>query len=175
MDSRNRWLPDEVRGALIQGRVANRISRPARIVVLCPPLVCSAILGGARSACWCCSCRELGRHLYRFRWCNSGGFVLLSGRKAIRAERAAAFPPCNKNGAAVARGHSSVLIARSPYSAACFLGGSSALESADLRDPDARRSRSTLARISSVCSPSSGERSTGTSLSDSLIGLPTVR
>ena len=29
-------------------------------------------------------------------------------------------------------------------------------------------------RISSVCSPSSGERSTGTSLSDSLIGLPTV-
>ena len=33
----------------------------------------------------------------------------------------------------------------------------------------------TLARISSVCSPSSGERFTSLMLSDSLIGLPTDR
>src|SRR6201999_1970826 len=60
------------------------------------------------------------------------------------------------------------------YSAACLRGGSSAPESWisaiwwSLKP-------STWRRISSVCSPSSGERCTSVGLSDSLIGLPTEK
>src|SRR5215211_527732 len=58
------------------------------------------------------------------------------------------------------------------YSAACFRGGSSAPESW-ISATWWSEKPSTWRKISSVCSPSSGERVTSLGESDSLIGLPT--
>lgn len=60
------------------------------------------------------------------------------------------------------------------YSAACLTTGSSAPEARILASSSASKP-STSVRISSVCSPSRGERTTSLGLSDNLIGLPTVK
>src|SRR3979411_1557194 len=63
---------------------------------------------------------------------------------------------------------------RGVYAAACLRGGSSAPESW-ISATWWSENPSTWRRISSVCSPSKGDRVTSLGLSDILIGLPTEK